>query len=838
MERRTLELIAEGSSLGDSYVFNLEPPMGKVHLDETTVFGLKLLPEGDSASPQVLRFEKGSGIEGPDGRWDGENRDDGSVHFDINLLLRGKKGPSMLKIIVKSEEFRATLAFTEVPLELGSSKLDVSIPEWPLRWDGNSPMEIGIELTHRGGGKVNVQSSLQILDGNGNILMKGDAAETIVKNNSIVKTIIDPGRLIDFDALSVRVELLVDGEHQDKLITSAILPLKEKKIKVGLPGRIISGEEFSVILEIPDGQPLDGLELTLGDLGPISPEEIKGDSNTREVLFRVPEMNKGMVPLVLILGEEEVTRSPVFIDQLEVFDRILLDFEPTSVSPGEKVRIKLDVKMTSDIGPLRVLLEFNRKNLPDLDLGELPQNRTLDHIIDLPEDLGIGDIGGKLRFLKGEEEVGGEAHARFFTIRSRSNLGLEVILPGQLDTERSEPLLLPGETITDSREYSEGSIHYLNSGRVLIKLGERVIPDKEEGVDLASRIILLDTFLETLTKPDVHKRMLSSLEHLKKVTSLLLSSSDGTRDTKDTGFLGYFSKYLQNGTDEPAYCIHSTDGKDPVSNLSAVLKELLAEDGIGHRSDPSSSLRDLVEHIMKGMKGRDSKLDRGLVGKNLIEISKRGKDALKDLRSLQKGSVIDLETASGSLKRICFYLIALSLVRAEVFSQWSDPVVTAWDQIRIERQRAIKGSIQSIGDTVSMICDIWNASRQRWEAYRNNTVTRYRFASFDGLDIKVENGGFSGMSGDVWECVVSISSKELSPRSKITPYLSFPKGGWSLEVPLSTREENNLILEPITVGEGSMREITLRIRAPSVTSGDEMAMMYLHPQDMHLEEEP
>ncbi len=838
MESRTLELIAEGSSLGDSYIFNLEPPKGKVHLDETTVFGLILRPEGNSTSPEVLRFEKGSGLEGPDGKWDGERRDDGSIHFGISLLLRGKKGPSMLKIIVKSEEFRATLAFTEVPLEIGSSKLDVNIPGWPLRWDGTSPMEIGIELTHRGEGKVNVQSSIQILDGNGTILMKGDAAETIVKHNSIVKTIIDPGRLIDFDTLSVRVELLMDGEHQDKLILGAILPLKDKKIKAGLPGRIISGEEFSVILEIPEGQPLDGLELTLGDLGPFVPEEIKGEGNNREALFRVPEMNKGMVPLVLKLGDEEVSRSPVFVDQMEIFHRISLGFEPTSVSPGEKVGIKLDVKMTSDIGPLKVLLEFNRKNLPDLDLGELPQNGKLDHIIDLPEDLDIGDIGGKLRFLKGEEEVGGEAHARFFTIRSRSNLGLEVKLPGHLDMERSEQILLPGETITSSREYSVASIKYLNSGRVLIKSRERIIPEKGEGAELASRIILVDTFLETLTRPDVHKKMSSSLEHLRKVTALLLRSSDGVRDTKDTGFLGYFSKHIQNGTDEPAYKVHSTDGKDPVSNLSVVLKELLADDGIGPRSDPTSSLRDLVEHIMKGMKGRDSNFDRGLVGKNLMEISKRGRDALKDIQSLQKGSVIDLESASGALKRVCFYLIALSLVRAEVFSRWSDPVVTAWDQIRIERQRAIKGSIKSIGDTVSMISDIWNASKQRWEAYRKNTVARCRFASFDGLDINVENGGFSGMSGDVWECVVSISSKERSPRSKLTPYLSLPRGGWSLEGPMSTREGDNLILEPFIVGEGSRNEITLRVRAPSVTSSEDKALLYLHPGDIHLEEEP
>lgn len=838
MEQRTLELIAEGSSLGDSYQFQVQAPGSTVHLDEPAVFRLSLTPEGKSQVPEALRFEKGTDVVGPDSRWEGEPRQDGSVLFDVPLVFRGRKGPCILKVIIKSEEFRATLAITELNMDLASTKLGVDIPGWPIRWNGSSPLKLNVSLSHRGEGKVKVQASVQLLDANGSILVKGSSREITVKNSSNFSTQLDPNGDISPEGLSLKVDLLVDGEHQEHLLKEAVLPEKEDKIKASIPGRVTSGTDVAILFAVPEKLSMDGLVMDIGDIEGIEPLSVKGEGSSFEAVFSMPDMKQGMVPIILRAGEKEIARSPVFVDREELFSSVELNIDPKTPSPGEEVRIRINVRGQIDNREVDARLEMEGKGPKTMDLGRITADKPLEFQMKIPGDINIGDIGGRLVMSEGEKELWSKVYSRLISVRSRSGLGLKVIVPGSMDPDRTDKLLFPGERFTGSRKYSEAEIKLTSTGRILIYRNGKHLPDKEEGRELASRLVVLDTYLNTLSRPEVSSPILEAIKHIKDVSAFLLKCSDRSKPLKDQSYLSRLSRHFKGSGKEPALRIHSSDGKDPVPNLSIVLKEIFSGYGTSSGSDPSRSLRELTEHMMMGLKGRNNSFERGVSGKTLMEIAKRAEEALKSLSGLLGQEEVDMEEADRVLRKACFYLISIQIVRAELFSRWSDPVVNAWNQLRIERQRAIKGSIQAVGDVVTAIIDIHQASIRRWNAYEKNLGSRIMMAALDDLEIDIGEGGFSGVSGEIWDCNVRISSREGSPVMDIVPIISLPRGGWTLEEPLSSREDGNLVMDTIRIGKGERIDLLLRVRSPLSSPGGSDALVYLYPEGIKLEEEP
>ncbi len=836
MERRTLEMIAEGMTLGDSFVVLIDPIKRKVHLGDPFELSVTCVPESGGSLPVNLKKDKGIDVTCTHDPIGGEKLENGSIRFKVPVILTGRKGTSTLKLILKGEEYRATLALAEIDLDVHSTELLVSIDDPPFRWDGGSSTSITVHIINKGGSKIKVIPRSILQDKGGRPLIDVQGKKVTINRETTISLPLERIDDIENGPMDIRAELEVDGEQQVHILEDSVVigPVLQHRIEISAPISIQDGLIISMSTIENRAGPIKALLDGETDLALLE-EKIIDD--VHEFSFSLNGVTPGTFDLTVTLDGMKIHEEKIMMIEGTTRFRIRTKCAPHSIMAGEITRLIIDLDQASRLEGSGCILKLDIPSFKDLDLGEVPEDGHIEVELPIQSPSRTGNVSGRLEFIKDQDMVHEEILPRLFSIRSQGDLGLEMILPGDLG-KGIEEYLFPGETIISTREHSDVTLSRASTGRILVARDGSILPEGDDGNGTASRAILHDTFLDAI----LSGRSISKARDIfQRTVSMIDEGNIGIApnvDSEENGYIGSLASHLIKGEKDPSLIVHSKDGKDPVVNISLLLKELTGHDGIGSMGEPDKALRSLVERTIKTMKGRKKMVDRSLVLYVFREISKRGRGSLGSLGKMASLRSIDSEKVSIELRKVLFYLLAYSLVRVEIVSRWSDPVVSTWDDLKIVRQRSIKGSVQSTFDTVSMITDIYRAAEQRWKAYQHNVGSRKKMRGMYMLEVSRSKEALSGMAGDVWDILLTIKAPLKCPSIEFIPHLSLPRGGWSLESPRSIREGDVLVLGEERMKGGERRDIELKIRSPASPSGGERAYLYLFPHDIEMEEEP
>lgn len=832
METRELELTAVGCSLGDSFILGIEEPKNRVHLDQTVIFKLTLTPEGGSVVPETLLAERGSDVEFPERSLKGSGMDDGSVIFYIPLILRGGRGSSVLRFQIKGEEVKATLAMGELDLFLHSSKIEVDIENAPLEWNGRSDIALPVVFSHDSRSKVRIVASLQILDEDGSVVLTTDSCDITIRHWSRIELNASGKGYGSKGRLKAVARMKVDGDQQESVVEDAISV--DDGIIVDAPKTIAEGEMLELRISGLDTDSDHRIALELNERGPMKPQSVDIEDGIYLVRFDLRgEMEKKNRISVIVDGDE-LSNSEVFMEDDVESLSISLRMRERTVSPGSMIKGYLDVTGDDDISGTSAYIDLDIEGSSPREIGDIGENGHVDITLDIPPSTGTGDVSGKVELRKNGEVIGREVFRRLFTVSSVSTMDLEIIIPGREEhKEGFQAYLLPNEKISSPRKYIPFDLIELNSGRVLIINNDRPAPVSDAEEEKVSKCIMIDTFLDSLVRSGI-------LESSKREFSKMIAiSHSGPRDDNTgkglKGISGSLQQLLKKGVKDPTEPGSGEDKNDPLHGLMSKIEKAVIAGPEGETFD-DQSLKGFVEDLIKNMKGSDKELSGSSYLRVLKYLSGSGIDSLERLKKASD-SEIELEKAESALVRFLFHLLIFELVKVEIASNWSHPVINAWDDLRIERQKMIKYSIQLVFGTVDRIFDLRRAGKARYRNYISNLNKRRVCNSLSRMDIKMPQEGFSGFPGEIWNTQITMRLPEGSPEISIDPFLSLPKGGWSLESPSSMRQGDALALKKLKIGGGERRDLELRVRSPQNPRAGARAKLYLHSDDLELEAE-
>jgi hypothetical protein len=188
-------------------------------------------------------------------------------------------------------------------------------------------------------------------------------------------------------------------------------------------------------------------------------------------------------------------------------------------------------------------------------------------------------------------------------------------------------------------------------------------------------------------------------------------------------------------------------------------------------------------------------------------------------------------------KELVFYLMVSTLVRIEALTYWSGPVLGSWNELRIERQRAIKREISSLFDLVDDLTSISRTIRTRLRSYRKNMDVRRNLASLSRVRTLSGGQGIRGKGGEIWKGKIILDLGKKAHGLELLASISLPGLSWNLEQPPSQRDGQLFILPTNRVGKDGKFELDVGVSTPSSPSPSQTALVYLVPSFSRMEVE-
>jgi hypothetical protein len=205
-------------------------------------------------------------------------------------------------------------------------------------------------------------------------------------------------------------------------------------------------------------------------------------------------------------------------------------------------------------------------------------------------------------------------------------------------------------------------------------------------------------------------------------------------------------------------------------------------------------------------------------------------------------AMLDAITGEGDRTRevidLLLALILSHLVRIEMFSAWSDPAIGTWDELRIERQRSIKGEIGSLLDLALSLNRIHRAILQRIDAYRSNMRVRSGLSWSSKGILSSSTRAPAGDLGEEWRGSIRIDMGKGSSGSIFVPHIRLPAPSWTMVAPLSTRDGNEYTLEPVKCKDDGSLVLDISVSSPPDPGSGPVMLIHLIPPETRLEVEP
>ncbi len=368
MEKRYLELTARGLKIGSNIPIRLSLPAAPLRCGEEAQFELELeLPEGMGATLE-LEFAEATGLTLVESPLKAVQRTAGTplVHVPMRLVLEGSPGPTLLEIVLKEGDFRATLgkAVEELTLlppvfRVTSTKSNKPLDpvnggtiELVLSKYGNdrSRCELELDLVDRSGSKVPLKSQTRrdlTLKGELRTVIEVVPEERLSEGNYSLDATVVHGGIKDRTTLRdlFRVEGEIKGpekEAKEERTPSVMIKRFEAH-----PSSVIPGGTVTITLECEVHETVKDAVRPVMRIGRTTPVVIEMPSLDASGLSRslfVPgsDMPGGDIPceLTLMDGDRTLLRDvrPRFLfmersSKMEVLIRTPLDLTERGKGP-------------------------------------------------------------------------------------------------------------------------------------------------------------------------------------------------------------------------------------------------------------------------------------------------------------------------------------------------------------------------------------------------------------------------------------------------------------------------------------------------------------------------
>ncbi|MGA1847795.1 MAG: hypothetical protein ACMUHB_00515, partial [Thermoplasmatota archaeon] len=402
-------------------------------------------------------------------------------------------------------------------------------------------------------------------------------------------------------------------------------------------------------------------------------------------------------------------------------------------------------------------------------------------------------------------------------------------------------LLYPGEKVVRRRSMGDMEVLDLTTGRHLyLHRGQVVLgPGWDTSLtDEALRLVMALEIRDSILDPDRFRELRKGIEELGRFSRMTIGKKHGTGENEDwdryppgnpkghpgDGLMGTLFKRSLSGSllEDPRKRVKG-ETNDPVPILHNHIVSLLGLEDIG------DGPKDYLEHLVREMRSTTpTDLDHARwVHHGLLSYANRMLD--------------DITGEGDRSNELVFLLLALvlsHLVRIEIFSGWSDPAVNPWDELRIDRQRSLKGEIGSMLDLVASLNRIHRTLLQRIEGYRSNMRTRTEVSRSAKSRLSSATTPPSGDFGDDWRGSIRIDMGKTSAGTVLLPSIMLPGPSWSLVSPASKREGNIHTLEPARCREDGILVIETTVSSPTDPGTEPVMLLHLSPMDTRLEVEP
>ncbi len=637
LEERSIELIAGGHSIGESFDLEVTTPDGDQNIGSVfNLFFVCTIPDGKE--PPILKISRSNGLDCPEAELRPGEIQGGKVKYMLPLILSGDPGRSMLRLIVKGDRYFATLGLVDINLEVRPPRTTFSLVDGPIRWDGGPGKKLNIRMSNLVGSRVRGDLNVSLVPHGDTPSLQDRKLNISYKGTKEMELELD-----ELGSVHGELDLVFKLRTKESLETSTL----DRCIKISSEGAI--SDEAPIMEE--KGSPYLNILSARFDPGTIQP-------GSRTIFFLDIERENGL--------EGEVTGS-IRIGSKEI---------PIRIPIGETTfRMELTIHSRMK-GPVTPVLKLECQ-------GSEPVRSVL----------------SKSLVLKGSSQL---------------DIRLVSVLDAQPDQKvEHSRLLFPGETVVGSRSLKESSVMDLSTGRHLYLHKGSVVfgPGWDPAMtDEAMMGIFALEFREMTLSPEVIRKMRKGADRVSLSTRVIntLGGSDYP-DMEKSIIIGPLLSRIKEkgGLKTPKVRVKGLTN-DPVPIIHNHISSLMSNVVSGKNS------AEYLEHLIQDMRSAPSPpiSASGQVMKALVNIINERIVSLTDDR-MDRSTLIDLYLGA----------IIFSLVRIEVLSSWTDPVLGAWDELRIERQRALKMEINSLLDLMGSLVDAHTSLVERSGYYKDNMLS-------------------------------------------------------------------------------------------------------------------
>jgi hypothetical protein len=179
-------------------------------------------------------------------------------------------------------------------------------------------------------------------------------------------------------------------------------------------------------------------------------------------------------------------------------------------------------------------------------------------------------------------------------------------------------------------------------------------------------------------------------------------------------------------------------------------------------------------------------------------------------------------------------MVFLSLLQAEVVTAWTDPALSAWDDLRVLRQRSIRRSLDSGIAALEAIAAVARRAAGRFAAYRANMAVRRNLHAVRDVRLKSRTAlsatGMGTLKGSV-----TLVGGDLP--ASFDMLLVLPYHSWAVVAPNSARERDGYYIGHAELPPGQSTTVPIELSVPVGSKGGEV-VLFVRPTKAALEEEP
>ncbi|MCU0799129.1 MAG: hypothetical protein MUC62_05600 [Candidatus Thermoplasmatota archaeon] len=333
MEKRYLELIARGLKIGSNVPMRLSSPAAPLRCGDVLRFELELeLPEGLGAALELEPAEA-NGITLTESPLKAVQRTSGTglVHVPMALVIEGPPGQVLMEVVVKEEDFRATLGKTVEELTVLPPVIRVSTTGSGGFLDPVNGGSADLVLSRHGSDRTRCELELELLDGSGSkVPLRGRTHKDLTLKDELRLTIalVPEDRLTEglysLDATVLhngikdrttlrdlfKVEMEVEGpigtEKEDVVAGLSIKNLEAHPVPV-LPGGTVTITLECVVHGMMVGPIRPVLRIGRADPAVIEMPPLDPSGFSRTLFVPGPETPGGDIPCELRLMEGDRT---------------------------------------------------------------------------------------------------------------------------------------------------------------------------------------------------------------------------------------------------------------------------------------------------------------------------------------------------------------------------------------------------------------------------------------------------------------------------------------------------------------------------------------------------